>query len=251
MTQTPSQSTSTQWARFRFSVVGSLLSSPPTRGALKTAIRSLAEKTWCHPVTGRDVRFSAVTIERWYYLARRGGDDPVAVLRRAVRKDRGKVTLPSALAQRLLLQYRDHPDWSYQLHYDNLAALVKADPSLGRLPSYSTVKRYMQAHGLVRRPRLRPSGRPGEAARKRDARRGRSAAMRPPMSERSGISISTMDRSRCSRQAASGCGRLRWASLMTTRGSAATSSGTSRRLRRIWSTACPRRSRNAVCRVRF
>ena len=163
MTQTPSQSTSTQWARFRFSVVGSLLSSPPTRGALKTAIRSLAEKTWCHPVTGRDVRFSAVTIERWYYMARRGGDDPVAVLRRAVRKDRGKVTLPSALAQRLLLQYRDHPHWSYQLHYDNLAALAKADPSLGRLPSYSTVKRYMQAHGLVRRPRLRPSGRPGEA----------------------------------------------------------------------------------------
>ena len=62
-----------------------------------------------------------------------------------------------------VLQYRDHPDWSYQLHYDNLAALVKADPSLGRLPSYSTVKRYMQAHGLVRRPRLRPGARPGEA----------------------------------------------------------------------------------------
>jgi hypothetical protein len=27
---------------------------------------------------------------------------------------------------------------------------VKADPSLGRLRSYSTVKRYMQARGLVR-----------------------------------------------------------------------------------------------------
>src|SRR3974390_3303491 len=121
MTQTPSQSTSTQWARFRFSVVGSLLSSPPDRGALKTAIRSLAEKTWCHPITGGDVRLSAVTIERWYYLAQRGGDDPVAALRRAVRKDRGKVTLPSVLTQRLLHQYRNHPHWSYQLHYDNLA----------------------------------------------------------------------------------------------------------------------------------
>jgi putative transposase len=163
MTQTPSQSTSTQWARFRFSVVGSLLSSPPDRGALKTAIRSLAEKTWCHPITGRDVRFSAVTIERWYYLAQRGGDDPVAVLRRAVRKDRGKVTLPSALAQRLLLQYRNHPHWSYQLHYDNLAALVKADPALGPVRSYSTIRRYMQAYGWVRRPRLRPGARPGEA----------------------------------------------------------------------------------------
>src|SRR5208337_2597159 len=108
MTQTHPKSTSNLWAHFRFSVVGSLLSSPPARGALKTAIRSLAEKTWCHPVSGRDVRFSAVT-----------------VLRRAVRKDRGKVSLPPAVAQRLLLQYRDHLHWSYQLHYDNLAASVK------------------------------------------------------------------------------------------------------------------------------
>ena len=163
MTQAHAKSTSNLWAHFRFSVVGSLLSSPPARGALKTAIRSLAEKTWCHPITGRDVRFSAVTIERWYYMARRGHDDPVAVLRRAVRKDRGKVSLAAALAQRLLLQYRDHPHWSYQLHYDNLAALVKADPALGRLGSYSTVKRYMQAHGWVRKPRPQPRGRPGEA----------------------------------------------------------------------------------------
>lgn len=161
MTQAPSQSTSTLWARFRFSVVGSLLSSPPARGALKTAIRCLAEKTWCHPVSGRDVRFSAVTIERWYYMARRGHDDPVTVLRRAVRKDRGKVSLPSAVAQQLSLQYRDHQHWSYQLHYDNLAALVKADPALGRLRSYSTVRRYMQAHGWV--PRLQAKGRLGEA----------------------------------------------------------------------------------------
>jgi transposase InsO family protein len=166
MTQTPPKSTSpggTRWAHFRFSVVGSLLSSPPARGALKTAIRGLAQKTWCHPLSGHDVQFSAVTIERWYYAARRQHDDPVAALRRAVRKDRGKVSLPSALAQRLLLQYRDYPHWSYQLHYDNLAALVRADPALGRLGSYSTVKRYMQAHGWVRKPRPQPHRRPGEA----------------------------------------------------------------------------------------
>jgi putative transposase len=176
MTQTPPRFTSTLWARFRFSVVGSLLSSPLARGALKTAIHSLAEKTWCHPVTGREVRFSAVTIERWYYLARRGGDDPVAVLRRAVRKDRGKVSLPSALAQRLLLQYHDHPHWTFQLHYDNLAALVKVDPALGPVHSYSTVKRYMQAHGLVPKPRPQPHRYPGElrAAERRQTREIRS-----------------------------------------------------------------------------
>lgn len=162
MTPTPPSSTGALWARFRFSVVGSLLSSPPARGALKTAIGCLAGKTWSHPVTGRHVRFSAVTIERWYYTARREHDDPVGALRRAVRKDRGKVSLPAPLAQRLILQYRDHQHWSYQLHYDNLAASVKADPSLAPLPSYSTVRRYMQAYGLVRKPRLQPQGRPGE-----------------------------------------------------------------------------------------
>jgi len=163
MTQTPPRSTSALWARFRFSVVGSLLSSPPARGALKTAIRCLAEKTWCHPVSGCDVQFSAVTIERWYYTARRGHDDPVGVLRRAVRKDRGKVSLATAVAERLILQYHDRQHWSYQLHYDNLAALVKADPSLGPFRSYSTVRRYMQAHGWVPKPRLQAKGRPGEA----------------------------------------------------------------------------------------
>jgi hypothetical protein len=85
MTEKPDRSTPAVWARFRFSVVGSLLSSPPARGALKAAIRSLATKTWTHPVSGREVRFAAVTIERWYYTAHREKDDPVGVLRRAVR----------------------------------------------------------------------------------------------------------------------------------------------------------------------
>jgi putative transposase len=176
MTQTHPSSTGALWARFRFSVVGSLLSSPPARGALQTAIRSLAAKTWSHPVTGCYVRVAAGTIARWYYTARRQRDDPVGALRRAVRKDRGKISLAAPLAERLRLQYGDHPHWSYQLHYDNLAALVKADPSLGRLPSYSTVKRYMLAHGLVKKPRIFLHERPGEARaeRRRQTREVRS-----------------------------------------------------------------------------
>jgi putative transposase len=162
MTPTRPSSTGALWARFRFSVVGSLLSSPPARGTLQSAIRSLAEKTWTHPVTGRDIRVAVGTIVRWYYTARQKRDDPVGALRRAERKDRGKISLAGALAERLVLQYGDHPHWSYQLHYDNLAALVKADKALGPLHSYSTVKRYMQAHGLVKKPGLRPSERPGE-----------------------------------------------------------------------------------------
>jgi transposase InsO family protein len=163
MTKQTHCSTATSWARFRFSVVGSLLSAPPPRGELKAAIRRLAAKTWTHPVTGRDVRFAAGTIERWYYRARSERDDPVGVLRRAVRKDCGKVSLAPALVKHLFDQYQAHPHWTYRLHYDNLAALVKGDPSLGPLHSYSTVRRYMQAHGLLRKPRPAPKGRPGEA----------------------------------------------------------------------------------------
>ena len=144
------------WGRFRFAVVGTLLSSPPLRGQLKAAIRDLAAKTWTHPVTGRDVHFSAVTIERWYYTALRQQDDPVGSLRRAVRKDCGQVSLSAAVAERLRRQYLEHPHWTYQLHYDNLQAQLKAEPTLGPLRSYATVRRYLQAHGLLRQPRSQP-----------------------------------------------------------------------------------------------
>ena len=155
---------------------GLVVEFAPARGELQAALQCLAAKTWKHPVTGREVRFAAVTIERWYYKARREKDDPVGVLRRAVRKDCGKVSLAAKLAERLFAQYRGHEHWSYQLHYDNLAAAVKAEPSLGPLRSYSTVRRYMQAHGLVRKPRPAPKGRPGEvrAAERRQEREIRS-----------------------------------------------------------------------------
>jgi transposase InsO family protein len=176
MTKKSDRPTSAAWARFRFSVVGSLLSAPPARGQLRTAIELLAAKTWTHPVKGGNVCFAAVTIERWYYTARREKDDPVGVLRRAVRKDCGKVSLEPALAEQLFNQYQDYKHWSYQLHYDNLAARVEATPSLGILRSYSTVRRYMRAHGLVRRRRPAPKGYPGEspAAERREDREIRS-----------------------------------------------------------------------------
>jgi putative transposase len=86
------------------------------------------------------------------------------------------VSLPAALAEVLFRQYRDYDYWTYQLHYDNLAARVKADASLGPLPSYSTVRRYMQAHGLLRKRRPASKGRPGQerAAQRREQREVRS-----------------------------------------------------------------------------
>jgi transposase InsO family protein len=176
MTKQPTLSIPTLWARFRFSVVGALLSAPPARGELKAALESLAEKTWTHPVTGREIRFAAKTIERWLYRARHEQEDPVGVLRRAVRKDCGKVSLKPQLVECLVNQYHDYPHWTYQLHYDNLKALVKSDAKLGSLQSYSTVRRYMLAQGMLRKPRLKPKKHPGElrAAQRRERREIRS-----------------------------------------------------------------------------
>lgn len=77
------------------------------------------------------------------------------MLRRKIRKDSGRqAALSEPLKQRLRAQHAAHRSWSYQLHYDNLRALLAAEPQLGELPSYSTVRRYMKAVGLNRRRRL-------------------------------------------------------------------------------------------------
>jgi len=144
-----------RWAHLRFSVVGPLLASPPGRGELRQELERLAQKVWRHPVTGEGVRFAVSTIERWYYAARLG-KDPVGVLRRKPRSDRGRQRAFSVpLAEVLRQQYRDHPSWSYQLHLDNLATRVRQEPGLGRLPSYASLRRYMLAQGLRKQRRAR------------------------------------------------------------------------------------------------
>jgi hypothetical protein len=68
------------------------------------------------------------------------------------------------LREKLTNQYRQHPSWSYQLHADNLAALVDQDPKRGKAPSYSSVLRFMQDHGLIKRPRRGRGHTPGVVA---------------------------------------------------------------------------------------
>ncbi len=142
------------WARLRFAVVGPLLASPPPRGRLRAALERLARQSWEHPTGGRQVQFSVSTIERWYYQARAAHQDPVKALRRRARTDVGRVrTMSAVLIAALRDQYRAHPSWSAQLHHDNLQARVDADPSLGPMPSYTTLTRVMRSLGLVRRRR--------------------------------------------------------------------------------------------------
>ena len=157
------------WARLRFAVVGPLLASPPPKGRLRAELERLAQQSWEHPTAGGRVRFSASTIERWYYLARAAYQDPVKALRRRVRTDVGRVRRMSPqLIATLRDQYRDHPSWSVQLHHDNLQARVDADPSLGPMPSYATLTRVMRSLGLVRQRRRKWFE--GEAKAPREAR---------------------------------------------------------------------------------
>lgn len=152
------------WARLRFAVIGPLLAAPPAPGTLQAELQRLAAQAWRHPITGESVRFGISTLERWYYAARGARQDPVGALRARVRRDAGtQPGFPRALQAVLRAQHREHPTWSYQLHADNLAALVAADATLGPMPSYATVRRFMKHQGLLKRRRRGPRGTPGAA----------------------------------------------------------------------------------------
>lgn len=144
-----------RWARLRFQIIGQLLASPPEPGKLKQHIAALAARAWRHPSTGESVRFSEKTIERWFYSAR-GEHDPIRALERKVPKHAGShPSISDAVALELAKLRRDHPRWSFQLVYDNLVVIGREQPGLGKLPSYSSLCRYMKHHGLDKRRKLR------------------------------------------------------------------------------------------------
>ena len=137
-----------RWARFRFSVIGPLLAAPPERGDLQEQLKNLAAKKWHHPISGQRVQFGLSTIERWFYTARNEKKDPVQALRRKIRSDHGEhPALCPKVRELLAAQYRQHPNWSYQLHADNLAVLIQKEPALGATPSYASVVRFMKVVG--------------------------------------------------------------------------------------------------------
>ena len=151
-----------RWARLRFSIIGHLLAAPPEAGELHASLLELSGKTWQHPSTGLPVTFGLSTLERWFYAARRASLDPVAALKTRVRCDLGQQrVLTGAVIDALTAQYRDHPGWSCQLLYDNLGAALADDVALA---SYTTVRRYLKAQGLLRKAVPRGKLRPGQLA---------------------------------------------------------------------------------------
>lgn len=141
-----------RWAEVRFSIIGSLLASPPDGcGELRARLGELAEREWTHPTRDERVRFGFSTIERWYYQALHSSRDPVGSLQRKERSDAGQhPSLSDAFRRELELQYRAHRRWSYKLHVDNMRVRVKNDGSLAPMPSYSSIRRYMVLNALHR-----------------------------------------------------------------------------------------------------
>ncbi len=137
-----------RWAYLRFSIIGPLLAAPPVEGQLQSELALLAAKTWRNPVSGQDIVFGASTLERWYYAAR-GVNDPVSILKNRLRTDIGRFPSMSQLViDALVAQYREHPGWTVQLHFDNLCISLKAGNTT--LPSYPSVRRYLKAKGMFR-----------------------------------------------------------------------------------------------------
>jgi putative transposase len=154
-----------RWAHFRFSVIGPLLAAPPAHGQLQAQLQDLAAKKWRHPLHGQWISLGRSTIERWYYKALRAKDGPVEVLKRKIRSDQGShPAVGPKLAELIATQYRQHPSWSYQLHFDNLAVLVEQQPELRPLPAYVSMRRFMKNHGLFKRPRRGPVHSPAAQA---------------------------------------------------------------------------------------
>jgi transposase InsO family protein len=165
VTTTTTSSTTTRrherWANLRHAIIGALLAAPPRRGELRAAIEALAGRTYQHPITGEPVQFAFSTVERWLHVARKAAvhGDTVRALRRTIRKDAGtRRAVSSAVVVAIVAQHKAHPTWSYQLHADNLVALVALGEIVGRVPSYTTVRRLMKERGLFRQKRRQRRG---------------------------------------------------------------------------------------------
>lgn len=152
-----------KWAEFKFGVIGSLLSAPPEKGELQCRLRELSQTCWQHPITGEEKQIGMSTIERWYYKTLKD-PNPIDKLRRKIRSDSGKqISMSWGISSLLLGQYKSHPSWSYKLHADNLEIMVKKNIDNIQPPSYSTVLRFMQNHGLEKQKKKRGKFKKGMA----------------------------------------------------------------------------------------
>ena len=224
----------TDWAYFRFSIIGGLLAKPPDKGELGKEIEKLASSCYVHPTKDAWITFGTSTIERWYYRAL-GSNDPIKALSRKIRSDAGKtIAMSPDLLAALKQQYAKYQHWSYQLHTDNLEALVEIQPKLGSMPSYSTVVRRMKERGTkkLRAAAIRHQGRRWL---KSALSKGRCVVLSPPMCMPCGTWTFIKDGVKWWIQMAFGIPRRLLPCWMTVPGFAIISSGILMKLRTVYS----------------
>ncbi len=135
-------------AEFRFSLIGELLASPPEPGYLSLKLDELCQKLWVDPITGKPVKISRTTIERWYYQAKKS-PSPVEALFPKKRTGEGESKkITREMAEELERSYTGFSQWTTQLHYDNFC--VWALQNKLEAPSYATVRKLFRRRGWWR-----------------------------------------------------------------------------------------------------
>ena len=131
-------------AEFRLAVVGHLVACDVEKGKLAAKLRSLSERKWKHPITGRRVKFSYPTIERWYYITLNNREAPLHALSRR-RHDAGAPrSLIKPVCRHLAKQPDRHSTWSCGQHHRALVSYVR-DHGWGAPPGYWAVRRYLKS----------------------------------------------------------------------------------------------------------
>ena len=95
----------TQWALWRYGVLGPLVSARLGHGDVRAYVREAASRVHVDP-DGRAVRLSVRTIEAWFYAWKRGG---LKALRRDQRIDRGRTHIREDLQEKLVALKREKP----------------------------------------------------------------------------------------------------------------------------------------------
>ena len=132
-------------ALWRYQIIAPLIARVGPQGILCQAIRQIASRMHDHPLRG-PIRIGYGTLEEWFYLYKKHGLDGLFPKQR---RDRGRSRcIDDALAEKIETLAKDRP------HLDGPGLLGELRTERGpgmRLPSLSSLYRFLRAHGLDQR----------------------------------------------------------------------------------------------------
>ena len=133
-----------EWALWRYSVLGALVSARLCHGDRQALLREAARRVHENP-DGVPVRLSERTIETWLYAWRKGG---LKALERDERSDRGRTRIREELRERLIALKRENPRRSIRRV---IRMLERAGEARKAELSRSSVQRFLKSVGLSER----------------------------------------------------------------------------------------------------